>query len=116
MLYAKFINYLLIAVVSPAALALSDGELTGQEVVNVAILALGAAAVYFKENTVTQPAAKAAVAVFTAVVTAVVAAWGDYHFSADEIATIVLAGLGAVQVWLVANSASRSGSVPRASL
>jgi len=69
----------------------------------ILVLAIGAAVVYAKANTVTQPWAKAAVAVFTAGATVLVSAWTDQAVSAEEVVQIVLAILGAFQVGLVSN-------------
>jgi ABC-type Fe3+-siderophore transport system permease subunit len=101
---AKFFNYVLIAVVGTLVAGLSDWHLTSDEIVNILILAGGAAAVYLKANTPEQPWAKMLVAVFVAGVTVLVSAWSDYHISGEELTAIILAVLGAIQVGAAANS------------
>ncbi len=105
MFAAKFFQYLLIAVVGSIIAAFPNGY-TGAEITTIVVLGLGAAAVFFKENTPTQPWAKMAVAVFTAGVTVLVSAWTDGHIDATELTSIILAVLGAVQVGTVSNNPS----------
>jgi hypothetical protein len=101
---AKAVQYALIAVLgSPLAAALISGDFSRNVLIGAAITAAGALAVYFKANTVTQPNAKKAIAVFTAVVLAVVSAWTDGLITASEWAAIAIAFVGAVQVGTVAN-------------
>jgi hypothetical protein len=101
---AKFVQYVLIAVVGTVVVALSDWHLDNGEIVNILVLVAGAAGVFFKANTPTQPWAKMAVAVFTAGVTVLVSAWTDYHIDGQELTAIILAVLGAVQVGAVQNA------------
>ena len=101
---AKFVQYVLIAVVGTLVAALSDWNLSGDESTNLIILTLGAGAVYLKANTPSQPWAKMLVAVFVAGVTVLVSAWSDYHISGEELTAIILAVLGAVQVGAAANT------------
>jgi len=102
--YFKLVQFTLLAVGGSLAVMLRDGVITGQEWGTLGVLSAGAAAVYFKRNTPLQPHAKMAVAVFTAGVAAVAAAWTDFAVNADEIVFIGLALIGAVQVGTVANN------------
>lgn len=102
----KLVQYVLIAVLgSTSASALITGDLTDRTVVvGLVVTVLGAVATFFKANTVTQPWAKQAVAIFTAAVLVVVSAWTDQSISTAEIVQILLAAVGAWQVGTVANN------------
>jgi hypothetical protein len=107
---AKAIQYALIAVLgSTGAAALIAGDFTRPVVIGAVVTFLGALAVYFKANTVTQPHAKMAIAVFVAVVLTVVDAWTDGVISPAEWAAILIAFVGAIQVGTVANVADHYG-------
>lgn len=101
---AKFLQYLVISVLGSAGVSLVTGNGLNW---NTLVLAIGAAAVYFKANTVSQPWAKAAVAVFTAGAAVLVSAWTDQVVSSEELVQIILAVLGAVQVGVVSNQPER---------
>jgi membrane-bound ClpP family serine protease len=101
---AKFLLYVLTAVVGSVVAAYADGHITGSEGWNVLVLVLGAAAVFLKSNTPTQVAAKEVVALFVAGVTVLVSAWSDNHVSPEELTQIILAVLGAATVFFAQNS------------
>lgn len=104
MRYLKFILFVVTAVLGSAGVSLvSPDGLSGQNLLNVVVLALTAAGVYFKANTPTQPWAKTVVAVFGAGVAVVISAWTDRAFDSFEVVQIVLAVLGALQVAVAAN-------------
>lgn len=106
----KAIQYALIAVLgSTGAAALIAGDFGREVVIGAVVTFAGALAVFFKANTVTQPNAKKAIAVFTAVVLAVVDAWTDGAISSAEWAAIAIAFVGAIQVGTVANVADHYG-------
>lgn len=97
----KFVNFVVIAVLGSAGVSVVTGNGLNW---NTLVLALGAAALFFKQNTVTQPWARMAIAVFTAGVTVLVSAWTDQVISAEEWVQIILAVLGAVQVGVVSDN------------
>lgn len=97
----KFVNFVVIAVLGSAGVSVVTGNGLNW---NTAVLALGAAALFFKSNTVSQPWARMAIAVFTAGVTVLVSAWTDQVVSAEEVVQILLAVLGAVQVGVVSDN------------
>jgi drug/metabolite transporter (DMT)-like permease len=108
---AKLIQYVLLAVLgSTGAAALLNGGFHDRTIwIGLAITAAGAAVAFFKANTVTQPHAKQAIAIFTAGVLAVVAAWTDGRIDPSEWAQILFAVVGAVQIGVVGNYADEYG-------
>lgn len=99
---AKGVVFALSALAAPFAVMVRDG-LTTSELISLTVLAAGSVAVFLKNNTPTQPAAVAVVAIFTAVTTAVTAAWTDGVITPEEWATIALAFLGALGAYLTGN-------------
>lgn len=98
----KALVFVVTALVGSSAIFVRNG-FTRQELVSLAVIAAGSLATWFKANTVDFPAAKAVVAVFTTVVAAVVAAWSDNTITPEEWASVGLALLGAVSVYLAGN-------------
>ena len=102
---AKFIQYVILAVLGSAAGgALIDGGFKDKTLwYGVIVVAIGAATVYFKANTVTQPHAKTAIAIFTAGALVLVSAWSDQRITTQEVVQIIMAVIGAVQIGRVEN-------------
>lgn len=99
--FLKAVHFVLLAVVGGGVgVPLLQGE--GLNAVTV-VTALGALGVFLSRNTPKQPAARALAAVYTTVIAAVAAAFTDESLSAMEIQQIVLAGLGAIGVYLGAD-------------
>lgn len=101
--YWKLIQFVILAIGGTFAVDIRDGSITGQERVTLAVLAAGAVVLFFKRNTPTQPHAKAVVAVFAAGVAAVTSAWTDNVFTPEEIVSVFLALVAAVNAGTVAN-------------
>jgi hypothetical protein len=106
---AKFVQFVLIAVLGSAGATIVTGNGLNW---NTLVLLIGAAVLFFKKNTVTQPWARAAIAVFTAGATVLVSAWTDQVVSAEEVVQILLAVLGAIQVGVVSDNEPLTGEEP----
>jgi hypothetical protein len=100
----KAILYVLTTVLGTnlAAFALR-GEWTSDNSWTLGITVLGAVLVYFKANTPDDPHAKYWLALIVPGLLAIQAAISDSTFTADEVAPILLAFLGALQVRDAAN-------------
>lgn len=98
---AKFVQFVLIAVLGSAGATIVTGNGLNW---NTLVLAIGAAALFFKKNSVSQPWARMAIAVFTAGAAVLVSAWTDQLIGAEEWVQILLAVLGAVQVGVVSDN------------
>jgi accessory gene regulator protein AgrB len=107
----KGVVFVLMGLVAPLAVYVRDG-LTTTELISLIVLALGAAATFAKSNTFEWPAAKAVIAVATAVVSVVVAAWTDNVITGEEWAAIALAFFGALSTWLAGHDNVRLGLAP----
>lgn len=105
---AKFIFFVLAGVVASIVAAFADKEFTAHEGANIAVLAIGAALLFFKKNTVTQPLAKEVIAVFTAVAVVLVSSWTDGRITNDEIAQMALAFFGTLSAFF-GNNTSDAG-------
>lgn len=105
--YWKSIVEVVAAVLAGVAAAKTgDGVVDAQEWVNVAILAVGAAAVFAAPNVPGARYTKAILAVLTAVLTALAShIIGGVTFT--ELVQIVVAGLGVVGVYAVRNGPVR---------
>lgn len=97
----KAVHFVVLSVLAGGAgLPLLQGEgLNGVTLVSAA----GALAIFLRRNTAKQPALRALIATYTAVVGAVVAAFTDQNISAVEFQQILVAGLGALGVYLGAD-------------
>lgn len=96
--------YILTTVVGSNIVALAlRGEWTADLFWGFAITALGAVAVFFKTNTPDDPAAKFWIALCIPVLLAVETAITDHRFTADDVAPILVALVGALQVWAAGN-------------
>lgn len=105
--YWKSIVEVLTAVVAAfVAAQTGDGVVSAQEWVNVAILGVGAAAVFAAPNVPGARYTKAVLAFLTAALTAL-ASYLIGGVSPTEILQIVVAGLGALGVYAVRNSPRR---------
>jgi hypothetical protein len=62
------------------------------------VTVLGSVVLFLKQNTPTQPLARKIIALFTVVALAIVDAATDHHISSAEVAQILLAFFGAIQV------------------
>lgn len=91
---AKFLFFVIAAVVGAAIAMFADGVVTNHELINVAVLAVGAALLFFKGNTASQPLAKEVIAVFSAAAVVLVASWSDGHIGNDEWTQIAMAAFG----------------------
>ena len=100
----KALLYVLIAVFGSGAALFTATTWSSDGVWNVAILAVGALAVWLKANTPSQPWAKFLVGLFAAGATVLVSAWTDGHIDAVEVQQIVLAILAAASVGAAANT------------
>ena len=101
--YSKFVAIVVAAVLSAISAALlGDNVISPQEWVNVAILGVGAAAVFASPNVPGAAYTKSILAVLTAVLT-VLASVIVGGVGTAEIIQIVLAGLGAVGVYAAPN-------------
>lgn len=101
---AKFIFFVLAAIVGSGVAMFSDGHVNSNEVINLGVMAVGAIVLFFKANTVTQPLAKEVVAVFTAVAVVLASAWTDQRFSNDEIAQMAFAFFGTLSAFFGNNT------------
>jgi peptidoglycan/LPS O-acetylase OafA/YrhL len=103
MRYAKFLLAIVATVVSGIVAAMTDGQVTPGEWINVAIAGVGAAAVWAAPNVPGARYTKAILAVLTAVLTFLASAITDGLNSAELLQIVVIA-LGAVGVYAVPNS------------
>lgn len=105
MLYArKAILFVITAVLSTNLVAFAvRGEWTVENWWTLGITSLGALIVFLKRNSIEDPEAKYWVALFVPVLLAIQAAISDSTFSADEVAPILLALVGAFQVRAATN-------------
>jgi hypothetical protein len=101
--YWKLIQFVLLAIGGTFAVDIRNGHISGKEWVTLGVYAAGAVVLFFKKNTPTQPHAKAVVAVFAAGVAAVTSAWTDNVFSPEEIVSVFLALVAAINTGTVAN-------------
>lgn len=102
--YGKAITYIALAAVTFLVTALSDNVLTGEEILNLVIVVLGAVGVYAVPNIPESFAkyAKTGVAFLTAGVIAALSFWTG-GIVATEWLQIVLAAFAAVGVYIVPN-------------
>jgi prepilin-type processing-associated H-X9-DG protein len=88
---AKFIFFVLAGVVGSVVAMFADGHVTFHEGINVVVLCVGAALIFFKANTPEQPLAKEVIAIFSAAGVLLVSSWTDGHITNDEWAQIAMA-------------------------
>ncbi len=102
--YGKSITYIALAAVSFLVTALSDNLISGEEILNLVIVVLGAIGVYAVPNLPESFAkyAKTGIAFLTAGVLAVLSFWTG-GIEATEWLQIVLAAFAAVGVYIVPN-------------
>lgn len=101
--YWKLIQFVLLAIGGTFAVYVRNGHIGRTEWVTLGVYAAAAVVLYFKRNTPTQPHAKAVVAVFAAGVAAVTSAWTDGVFTHEEIVSVFLALVAAINTGTVAN-------------
>ena len=108
--YGKSITYIALAAVTFLVTALSDNVLSGEEILNLVVVVLGAIGVYAVPNIPESFAkyAKTGVAFLTAGVIAALSFYTD-GIVATEWLQIVLAAFAAVGVYIVPNGPSQTG-------
>lgn len=105
--YAKALAAILATILSAVVAALTDGTVTPAEWVNVAILAVGAAAVFAAPNVPGAPVTKAVLAVLSAVLVLLVSmVGGGWHLDISDWLQLGVAALGALGVYAVPNRTS----------
>lgn len=105
--YSKAIAAVIATVLSGVVAALSgDGLVDATEWVNVAILAVGACAVFASPNVPGAPFTKSVLAVLTAVLTLLVSFIGDGVVDVTEWLQLGVAALGALGVYGAPNTGS----------
>lgn len=97
-----------LAAILPGVDALGEGVGLAQ-VANVVVLAAGAIMVFVAPNIPSFRYAKTIAAVAAAVGVAFISFYGDLYLTPSEIVQLVLAGLGALGVWGVANAGTSDG-------
>lgn len=106
--YAKSITYIALAAVTFLVTALTDDKLSGEELLNLGVIVVGAVAVYLVPN-LPEKAARYGKTIATFVTAALVAAlsfWTD-GISATEWLQIGIAALAAIGVYIVPNEPKR---------
>jgi hypothetical protein len=102
--YAKSITYIVLAAVTFLVTALSDDAVTGEELVNLGVIVLGAIGVYLVPNFPEGVAKywKTAITAATAALVAVLSFWSE-GISTTEWLQIGIAALAAIGVYIVPN-------------
>lgn len=102
--YAKSITYVILAAVTFLVTATTDNAVSGEELVNLAVVVLGAVAVYLVPNFPDGVAKywKTGITAATAALVAVLSFWTD-GISATEWMQIGIAALAAIGVYIVPN-------------
>lgn len=101
-MYAKLVAAVIAAGLSAAVAALTDGTIGQGEAINIAIVVVGACAVFAAPNVPGAPVTKAVIAVLTAVLTLAASLITDGLNLSDWL-QLAVAALGALGVYAVPN-------------
>lgn len=101
--YSKAIAAVLATILAAIVAALGDGSINPVEWINVAILAVGACAIFAAPNVPGAPVTKAILAVLSAVLVLLTSFIGDGMLTTSEWLQLAVAALGAAGVYAVPN-------------
>src|SRR3954469_16203118 len=107
--YRKALAAVVATLLSAIVAASTDNVITDVEWINVAVLGVGACAVFTAPNVPGAPVTKAILAVLTAILTLLVSPISD-GITTAEVLQLLVAGLGAVGVYAVRNEPSSLAS------
>lgn len=106
--YFKVLAAIAATILSGIVGGLTDGKITPNEWINVAIAGVGAAGVYWAPNVPGAMYTKLIIAVLTAVLTALASFIGDGVISSAEVLQMAVIALGALGVYAVPNKVTEA--------